>query len=85
MGDVTLGRLLDYEEQMTWSVDVTAVDGGGLKIEKAFNITVGDSNDPPTVVYLTSPYVCVCVCVCVCVRVRACVRVCACVCVDVCV
>ena len=51
MGDVSLARQLDYEEQMTWSVDVTAVDGGGLKIEKTFNITVGDSNDPPVVGY----------------------------------
>ncbi|XP_076442794.1 protocadherin-16-like [Babylonia areolata] len=47
VGDVTLGRELNYEEKMTWTVDVTAVDGGGLKIEKTFIIEVGDNNDPP--------------------------------------
>ncbi|KAL8601316.1 hypothetical protein ACOMHN_054610 [Nucella lapillus] len=47
VGDVRLSRKLNYEDRMTWSVDVTAVDGGGLKIERTFSIRVGDKNDPP--------------------------------------
>ncbi|KAK7488419.1 hypothetical protein BaRGS_00020393, partial [Batillaria attramentaria] len=47
VGDVTLERELDYEEQVTWPVHVTAVDAGGLTIQKTFNITVKDTNDPP--------------------------------------
>jgi hypothetical protein len=49
MGDLTLTRELDYEKQRTWSVGVTAMDSGGLKIQRTFNVTVGDSNDAPLV------------------------------------
>ncbi|HEX2053501.1 MAG TPA: Ig-like domain-containing protein, partial [Actinomycetota bacterium] len=41
--------VLDFESQATYSVLVRATDIGGLFVEKAFTITVTDTNEPPLV------------------------------------
>ena len=47
-GAITTTQAFDYEASHGYSVTVRASDGGGLFVDKAFAIAVGDVNEAPT-------------------------------------
>jgi VCBS repeat-containing protein len=47
-GAITTTQAFDYETAHGYSVTVRASDGGGLHVDKAFAIAVGDVNEAPT-------------------------------------
>jgi len=47
-GAITTTQAFDYETAQGYSVTVRASDGGGLSVDKAFAIAIGDVNEAPT-------------------------------------
>jgi hypothetical protein len=51
---IAAGKVLDFETKNSYSVDVTATDAGGLTKTQTFTINVGDVNEAPTDVALST-------------------------------
>ena len=49
--------MFDYEIQNSFSIRVRSIDNGGLSFQKAFTLTINNTNDAPTAISLSSPSV----------------------------
>jgi hypothetical protein len=59
---VYVAALIDFETTPTLSMTVRVTDSGGLSLTQLFSIAVGNVNERPTAITISSSSVAVCIC-----------------------